>query len=136
MHPALLDETSFDRFVSDHETVVIGFLTDGNEAPSFGRLAQSACGRTPEVAFGVVEHDCRAVLDMFGLSATATGIFRQRIVLYLEAGVPDSDRLGQLLDRIAALDISKVRAEIDEERARAALSTHLVCPTARRGKMP
>lgn len=135
MPPEILDKANFDAFVSDHDTVVVGFLADAGEAAHFDSLAQAAGSRTPTVAFGIVEAECREIFDMFGLSATATGIFRQRVVLYLEAGLPDVGRLAQLLDGVAALDIAKVRAEIDEERARAALATHMVCPTARRGKM-
>ncbi len=131
----ILDITNFDAFVSDHETVVVGFLAAKDEAAGFGALALATGSATPAVAFGLVESDSREVFDMFGLGATATAIFRQRIVLYLEAGLPDAGRLAQLLDRVAALDIAKVRAEIDAERARAALATHQVCPTARRGKM-
>ena len=42
-----------------------------------------------------------------------------------------------LLDRVAALDMVQAHAEIEQERAaRAALASHRVCPTARRGKFP
>ena len=131
-----LDQTNFDAFVSDHETVVVGFLADAGNAASFEGLVQAAGDRTPAVTFGAVESDSREVFDMFGLSATSTGIFRQRVVLYLEPGLPDANRLGQLLAGVSALDIAKVRAEIEAERARAALAVHKACPTTRRGKIP
>lgn len=86
--------------------------------------------------FGVVDSDSPEVFDMFGLRATSTGIFRQCVVLYLEPGLPNVGKPAQLLDGVAAPDIAKVRAEIEEERARAALAVHQTCPTTRRGKMP
>ena len=63
----VLDETVFDRFVSDNDTVVIGF---------------------------------------------------------------------RLLAGIAALDMERVRAQLEQERsARESLAVHRVCPATRRGKL-
>lgn len=73
---------------------------------------------------------------MFGLSVTAAAMFRSRVVLYLEPGVADAKQMLRLLDRVAALDMGKVRAEIEQERmAEAALAIRRVCATARRGKI-
>jgi hypothetical protein len=73
---------------------------------------------------------------MFGLSDSATAIFRNRVVFYLEPGIPSAGQLGGLLDRVLAVDFDRVRAEIEQQRAaEAALATHRVCPTARRGKL-
>lgn len=72
---------------------------------------------------------------MFGLSGTATAIFRGRVGMYLEPGLPAADQLVRLLDGIAALNIERVRAEIEPERSeRESLAVHRVCPVTRRGK--
>jgi hypothetical protein len=73
---------------------------------------------------------------MFGLSGTATAIFRGRVGMYLEAGLPAADQLARLLDGIATLNMERVRAEIEQERsARESLAAHRVCPATRRGKL-
>ena len=56
--------------------------------------------------------------------------------MYLEAGLLGADQLSRLLDGIAAMDMERVRAEIEQERsARESLAVHRVCPATRRGKM-
>jgi len=136
MAPCVLDETGFDRFVSGSDTAVIGFLAEDSNARQFSALASEVLGKHPGVAFAQVHGDSRELFDMFGLTGTATAIFRQRIVMYFEQGLPAADRLTQLLDGIAALDIERVRNEIEQERtARESLAVHRVCPATRRGKL-
>ena len=148
MAPARLDETSFDRFVSDNPIAVIGFLAGnvggaenagaaggGGDGAAFAGLAADAVGKHPGTAYATVASGSRELFGMFGLSGTATVIFRERVVPYLEPGIPDAGQLARLLDRIAALDIGKIHAEIEQERlAEVALATRRVCPTARRSK--
>jgi hypothetical protein len=135
MAPAVLDETGFDRFVSDNDTAVIGFVEENGNAAIFSALVSDVLGKHPGVAFAQVHSNSRGLFDMFGLSGTATAILRGRIVMYLEPGLPDAGRLTQLLDGIAALDIERVRTEIEQERsARESLAVHRVCPATRRGK--
>jgi hypothetical protein len=136
MAPAVLDESGFDRFVSDNDTAVIGFIEEDGNAAIFSALASDVLGKHPGVAFAQVHGNSRGLFDMFGLSGTATAIFRGRVGMYLEAGLPAADQLTRLLDGIAALDIEHVRAEIEQERsARDSLAVHRVCPATRRGKL-
>jgi len=135
MAPAVLDETGFDRFVSDNDTAVVGFVEENGDAERFSALAGEVLGKRPGVAFAQVPGDSRALFDMFGLSGTATAIFRGRVGMYLESGLPAADQLIRLLDGIAALDMQRVRSEIEQERsARESLAVHRVCPATRRGK--
>lgn len=135
MAPAVLDETGFDRFVSDNDTAVVGFVEENGDAARFSALAGEVLGKRPGVAFAQVHGDSRGLFDMFGLSGTATAIFRGRVGMYLEAGLPATDQLIRLLDGIAALDMQRVRSEIEQEKsARESLAVHRVCPATRRGK--
>ena len=136
MAPAVLDETGFDRFLSDNDRVVIGFVEKDGDAEAFSALATRVLGRRPKVAFAQVLGNSRALFDMFGLEGTATAIFRERVGMYLEAGLPAADQLVRLLDGIAALDMERVHGELDQERsARESLAVHRVCPATRRGKL-
>jgi hypothetical protein len=136
MAPAVLDESGFDRFVSDHDTAVIGFIEEDGEAALFSALASDVLGKRPGVAFAQVHGDSRGLFDMFGLGGTATAIFRGRVGMYLEAGLPAADQLVRLLDGIAGLNMERVQAEIEQERAaRESLAVHRVCPATRRGKL-
>ena len=136
MTPAVLDESVFDRYLSDNDTVVIGFVEQDGDAAAYSALATTVLGKHPGVTFAQVPGDRRALFDMFGLSATATAIFRGRIGMYLEPGLPAADQLASLLDGIAALDMQRVQAELEQERsARESLAVHRVCPATRRGKL-
>ncbi len=136
MAPAILDETGFDRFVSDNDTAVIGFVEEEGDAAIFSALASDVLGKHPGVAFAQVHGKSRALFDSFGLSRTATAIFRGRVGMYLEAGLPAADQLARLLDGISALNMERVRSEIEQEKtARESLAVHRVCPATRRGKL-
>ena len=138
MTPPLLDSESFDDFVSGNEVAVVGFMgADGGDPAVFSEGAALALTRHPEASFATVGSDSRGLFEMFGLNGSGLAIFRQRIVVYLEPGFPSVQHMATLLDRVAALDMAQAHAEIEQERAaRAALATHRVCPTARRGKFP
>ena len=138
MTPPALDAESFDDFVSRNEVAVVGFMgADGGDAAIFSAGAGQALPLHPEASFATVGSECRGLFEMFGLKGSAMAIFRQRIVVYLEPGIPAAEHVSLLLDRVAALDMAQAHAEIEQERAtRAALATHRVCPTARRGKFP
>ncbi len=136
MAPAVLDETGFDRFVSDNDTAVIGFIEDEGHAAVFSALAIDVLGKRPGVAFSQVHGTSRGLFDIFALGGTATAIFRGRVGMYLEAGLPAADQLVRLLDGIGALNMERVRTEIERERsARESLAVHRVCPATRRGKL-
>jgi hypothetical protein len=79
----------------------------------------------------------REIAAMFGLGEEpALLIFRDRVVLYLEAGEHSIERTGALLRQVAALDMDRVRSDLDRERAEAAVHMQRMCPAARRGPMP
>ncbi|HKQ26295.1 MAG TPA: hypothetical protein VJT81_17735 [Burkholderiales bacterium] len=136
MAPAILDEACFDRFLSDNETAVIGFIEKDGNAATFTALVSDVLGKHPGVAFAQVHGNSRKLFEMFGLSGTATAIFRGRVGMYLEAGLPAADQLSRLLDGVALIDMERVRAEVEQERsARESLAVHRVCPATRRGKL-
>ena len=137
MAPAVLDETGFDRFVSDNDTAVIGFVEEDGNAAIFSALASNVIGKRPGLAFAQVHNNSRELFDMFGVGVTATVIFRGRVVMCVEAGLPAADQLVRVLDGIAALNMERVRAEIAQEKlARESLAVHRVCPATRRGHKP
>jgi hypothetical protein len=119
----------------------VGFLGGAPEdAAAYATAASAALAVYPHVGFATVDAAQRALWDMFSLPSSATAIFRERVVLYLDLGVPPAGKLAELLQGAQALDMDRVRERVEEEKtaaaAEAALATHRVCPTARRGKFP
>jgi thioredoxin 1 len=139
MATTALDASTFDGFVSAHDVAVVGFVGGAAEdAAAYAAAASAAQAAHPDVAFATVGADQPEVLAMFAVDSSATAIFRERIVLFLDLGILPAARLTELLRGAKALDMAKVHARVEAEKAaeaaEAALATHRVCPTARRGK--
>jgi len=139
MATTALDANSFDEFVSGQGLAVVGFLGEAaDDAAAYAAAASAALGAHPDVAFATVAADQTDVRAMFAVEGNATAIFRERVVLFLDLGLLPAAKLTDLLRGAKALDMAKVRARLEEEKtaaaAEAALATHRVCPTARRGK--
>jgi hypothetical protein len=121
----------FDAAVADATCLVIEF--SDSAADFAGRVGAAVA---PDfVSFGHVDlRTERQLAQMFGIDADAALlIFREQIVLYLEAGRHDAARITGLLSRVLALDMPTVRAEIEaQKQAELALRMRRVCPTARR----
>jgi len=133
---AFLDESTFDRFVSGHDTAVIAFTEQNTEAAEFLALARAMAAKYPGVAFAHVGAGNRVLFRAFGLDGTATAIFRERVGMYLEPGLPAPELLERLLFAIASLDMERVRSELAQEKAaRESLAVHRICPAERRGKL-
>lgn len=78
------------------------------------------------------------VARMLGVSEPpGLALFREGVGLYAERCNAGEAALEALIRRAASLDMGPVHREMEQRRAaEAALATHLVCPTARRGPMP
>lgn len=127
-----LNQSNFHSFVETSDILVVEF----SPSPVLGShpLAQHFAdatfarvdpAREPEIA------------GMFGIAASpALLIFRQGIVLYLETGEHQPERVRELLARIGTLDIAQIRMAIAKERAEESVHMRRMCPAARRGPMP
>jgi hypothetical protein len=140
MTTAALDHASFDGYISSHELVVVGFLgragrdEAAQDEAAFAVAVAAAQAAQPQAAFATVDAAQGELLQMFGVEGSAVAIFRERVVLFFEPGIPAAARLTEVLQRAAALDMARVHAELEQQHAtESALATHRVCPTARRG---
>jgi hypothetical protein len=76
-----------------------------------------------------------ALVKTFGLEdESALVIFRQRIMLYVEKGFHDTEKVSYLMQQISMLDMDKIRQNIEQEKAAEALHMRRACPISR-GKM-
>lgn len=130
-----LTSDSFDSAVGLHPILVVEFAAAADASSSLDALSQTPS----EVAFGRVTPEAGPGLGaMFGLpSGPGLVIFRERVVLYCEAGAHSADRIDGLIGQVRGLDMHAVRAAIEQEKeAEMALRMRRVCPTARRGRLP
>jgi len=118
--------------VSENACVVVEFA--GTPANQSG-LDQVGDRHTGTVLGRVDVQAQPELAAMFGLSeGPALLIFREKVVLYLDKGEHSAERVEELLGRALALDMDKVRPQIEEQqRAEVALRMRRVCPATRRG---
>ena len=125
---------SFHRTVSESSCLVVEF----GAAPAGPGVLEELSDRHAGIVFGRVDvHAQPELAAMFGLrEGPALLIFREQVVLYLEEGEHPATRIDALVGQVLELDMSAVRAAIEEEkRAEVALRMRRVCPTARRGPL-
>jgi hypothetical protein len=123
----LSDETAFDAFVAAHPSAVIGFLPQFDEERSqYAALAAVLGAAFPKVAFAVADGGHPRLASLFCLAGPcALAVLRERVVLHIESGIPSAARLSGFLRSALMLDMQRIRAELNAERAmRAALAVH------------
>jgi thioredoxin-like negative regulator of GroEL len=129
----VLTQENFDLTVKENAMVVVDFWAAGG---TFSPHFESLSHKYPDLTFGKVNIDQQTELAaMFGIDDVPTlMIMRDSIVLYAESVALSSADFERILDRARALDMDRVRKEIETERqAREAIHMRRVCPTARRG---
>jgi thioredoxin 1 len=135
MNVLALTPEGFDDAVGRHAVLVVEFVAAAADPSTLDVLV----GAQADVAFGRVTPEISPELGaMFGLPpGPGLVIFRERIVLYCEAGAHSADRIEGLIAQVRSLDMDAVRAAIEQEKqAEVALRMRRVCPTARRGQLP
>lgn len=131
MNLLTLTEANFDTVVAQSPCLVVEFSAD---AADFRDRALRA-GAPDAVAWGHVDVRTQArVAATFGIQAdVALLVFRDGIVLYLESGRHDADRIAALVGQVIALDMPAIRSEMAaQKQAEVALHMRRLCPAARR----
>ena len=137
-----LTKIDFHSKVAAHPMILVFFYDSSSEenlsATSARRELESES--TPWVWAALDVETAPEIAEMFGATTNlpALLIMREQIVLYCEALTPEPlDRTRRIIDAAARLDMSRVRQDIEQEKAgRAALFARRVCPTALRGPYP
>lgn len=130
MRSLKISQASFESSVHASETLVLRFvLSDADVDPD-----QKLQDKFPAVVFAHANINQEpALASMFSLNGeTALAIFRQKIILFLEKGDLDGERLGGVLAQISALDMDQIRLNMEKEKAEQALHMRRACPTVRR----
>jgi hypothetical protein len=124
--------TNFEAVVDTSETLILRFVLSEAEVSQDQIL-------TSLIPSAVLAH-CNvkqdpALAQTFGLEdESALLIFRQRIILYVEKGFHDTEKVSYLMQQISLLDMDKIRQNIEQEKAAEALHMRRACPISR-GKM-
>lgn len=120
--PAVLDltEENFTQAINDRAFAVVDFWAPWC-APcrAFAPVFAAAAARHPDVLFAKVNtEDQQAIGAHFNIRSIPTlMIFRDNVIVFAEAGALPASALDQVLDAARALDMDKVRSEIEAQSA-------------------
>ncbi|MCC6608567.1 MAG: thioredoxin [Burkholderiales bacterium] len=110
-----LNQENFEQIVSDNDMVVVDFWAPWC-APcrSFAPTFEAASERHADVVFAKVNtEEQQALAAAFNIRSIPTLMFfRERVILYAEAGALPPPMLEEVLKAAKAVDMDEVRREI------------------------
>lgn len=111
-----LTTANFDEIVDNNDMVVIDFWAQWcGPCQSFAPVFEEVSEQYPDVVFAKVdtEKESKLAEDFQVRSIPLVMVLRQNIVLYLESGVLPASALKDIIEQGKALDMDKVRAQLE-----------------------
>jgi thioredoxin len=115
-----LGRENFEQVVNDSPIVVVDFWAPWcGPCKGFAPLFDSASEKHADVVFGKVNTDVeQEIAGAFGIRSIPTlMVFREKVLLFQQAGALPASALEQVITQAKALDMAKVHQEIAEREA-------------------
>src|SRR5690349_16679593 len=117
-----LTKENFDQTINGDKTVIIDFWAPWcGPCRGFAPVFEKASEAHPDVVFAKINSDEQQELaGAFGIRSIPTlMVFREKVILYQEAGALPGQALEQVITQAKNIDMAKVHAEIEGQKQRA-----------------
>jgi thioredoxin len=114
-----LTKDNFEKTVNDNPIVIVDFWAPWcGPCRGFAPVFEKASEAHPDVVFAKINSDEQQELAAaFNIRSIPTlMVFREKVVLFQQAGALPGQALEQVLTQAKALDMAKVHAEIAEQQ--------------------
>ncbi len=109
---------NFEQTITENDIVIVDFWAPWcGPCKSFGPIFEKTSEKFPDICFAKVNtEEEQALANHFQIrSIPTTMIMKEQIVVFLEAGLLPEEALSDLMGQVKALDMDKVRAEIEAQ---------------------
>ena len=117
MSTVALTKDDFEQVVTGNDMVIIDFWAPWcGPCKAFGPIFEAASDKHPDVVFAKVNTDEeQEIASAFAIRSIPTlMLFREKVVLFQEAGALPASALEEVLSKAKALDMDEVRRQIAE----------------------